>query len=225
MIADRRRNKRTSASSDVAGATYPTCAEAPQIALGVSRAVAAEGSVRRAVRIAQDECAGIAYPSEVRVRVRHGHIDPSLPEAGAMQLSGQVLLDQHAPFTGTHAEQGEGLAFADDLAVRATVDAEGARWSSVEHRASPSLLAPHRMGDGQRRHHPGTAALRTHPRPARRGLRRRPARPPAGYACARRVAVMPVDGEGDAVCQPGFIARRGGRRRTPRHPARAGPGR
>ncbi len=44
------------------------------------------------------------------------------------------------------AEQGDGLAFAgvlaSDLAARATVDAGGARWRNVEHRASPSTLAP-----------------------------------------------------------------------------------
>lgn len=44
------------------------------------------------------------------------------------------------------AEQQDGLPFADalasDLAARATVDADGARWSNYEHRASPSGLAP-----------------------------------------------------------------------------------
>jgi hypothetical protein len=43
-------------------------------------------------------------------------------------------------------EQADGLAFArilvTDLAARATMDARGARWSNVEHRATPSLLAP-----------------------------------------------------------------------------------
>jgi Lanthionine synthetase C-like protein len=45
-----------------------------------------------------------------------------------------------------HAEQAEGLEFADvlvaDLAARATVDASGARWSNHEHRATPSALDP-----------------------------------------------------------------------------------
>lgn len=45
-----------------------------------------------------------------------------------------------------HVEQGDDLAFADilvgDLAARATVDAEGARWSNHEHRATPSTLIP-----------------------------------------------------------------------------------
>jgi hypothetical protein len=45
-----------------------------------------------------------------------------------------------------HAEQAEGLDFADvlvaDLAARATVDASGARWSNHEHRATPSALDP-----------------------------------------------------------------------------------
>ena len=43
-------------------------------------------------------------------------------------------------------ENGDGLAFADllvaDLGRRATVDAAGARWSNVEHRASPPELEP-----------------------------------------------------------------------------------
>jgi Lanthionine synthetase C-like protein len=44
------------------------------------------------------------------------------------------------------AEQEDGLPFADvlvgDLAARATVDPNGARWSNYEHRASPPVLAP-----------------------------------------------------------------------------------
>ena len=45
-----------------------------------------------------------------------------------------------------HVEQGEPLDFAqvliDDLVDRATVDAEGARWSNHEHRVTPSALEP-----------------------------------------------------------------------------------
>ena len=45
-----------------------------------------------------------------------------------------------------HAEEGDGLSFAgvlaSDLAARATVDNDGARWSNCEHRASPGTLAP-----------------------------------------------------------------------------------
>jgi len=45
-----------------------------------------------------------------------------------------------------HAEEGDGLSFAgvlaSDLAARATVDNDGARWSNYEHRASPRTLAP-----------------------------------------------------------------------------------
>ncbi|HXT88815.1 MAG TPA: lanthionine synthetase LanC family protein [Trebonia sp.] len=45
-----------------------------------------------------------------------------------------------------HAEQAEDLGFAgalvDDLAARATVDADGVRWSNHEHRAVPSTLDP-----------------------------------------------------------------------------------
>lgn len=45
-----------------------------------------------------------------------------------------------------HVEHADGLGFADvlvtDLAQRATVDANGARWCNYEHRVSPSTLAP-----------------------------------------------------------------------------------
>jgi hypothetical protein len=45
-----------------------------------------------------------------------------------------------------HVEQADDLTYAevlvDDLAARATVDADGARWCNYEHRASPSTLAP-----------------------------------------------------------------------------------
>jgi hypothetical protein len=45
-----------------------------------------------------------------------------------------------------YVEQGDGLAFAnllvDDLAARATVDADGVRWSNHEHRVTPSTLEP-----------------------------------------------------------------------------------
>lgn len=45
-----------------------------------------------------------------------------------------------------NAEQAEDLGFAgvlvDDLADRATVDADGVRWSNHEHRATPSTLGP-----------------------------------------------------------------------------------
>ena len=43
-------------------------------------------------------------------------------------------------------ERGDDLSFAtvlvDDLTARATVDADGARWSNVEHRVEPSVLEP-----------------------------------------------------------------------------------
>lgn len=45
-----------------------------------------------------------------------------------------------------HVEQGVDLAFAntlvEDIAARATVDEDGARWSNYEHRATPSTLEP-----------------------------------------------------------------------------------
>ena len=45
-----------------------------------------------------------------------------------------------------HVEQAENLGFADvlveDLAARATVDADGVRWSNHEHRATPAALDP-----------------------------------------------------------------------------------
>jgi hypothetical protein len=46
-----------------------------------------------------------------------------------------------------HTEPDPPLAFAgvlvDDLIVRATIDADGARWSNHEHRTTPSALEPH----------------------------------------------------------------------------------
>jgi hypothetical protein len=45
-----------------------------------------------------------------------------------------------------HEQGGDGLDFAEvlvaDLAARATRDADGARWSNTEHRATPSELEP-----------------------------------------------------------------------------------
>ncbi|WP_405737501.1 hypothetical protein OG607_10575 [Streptomyces sp. NBC_01537] len=45
-----------------------------------------------------------------------------------------------------HQEGGDGLDFAEvlveDLAARATRDADGARWSNTEHRATPSEPEP-----------------------------------------------------------------------------------
>ncbi|MBC3839313.1 lanthionine synthetase C family protein [Streptacidiphilus sp. 4-A2] len=45
-----------------------------------------------------------------------------------------------------HVEKRDGLLFADvlvaDIISRATVDADGARWSNVEHRTTPSALEP-----------------------------------------------------------------------------------
>ncbi len=45
-----------------------------------------------------------------------------------------------------HIEQAQPLDFAttlvDDLTARATIDADGARWSNHEHRATPSILDP-----------------------------------------------------------------------------------
>jgi hypothetical protein len=45
-----------------------------------------------------------------------------------------------------HVERAEELDFADvlveDLTARATVDADGVRWSNHEHRATPSTLDP-----------------------------------------------------------------------------------
>ncbi|MFG2434615.1 hypothetical protein [Streptomyces sp. NPDC048508] len=43
-----------------------------------------------------------------------------------------------------HVEHGDGSTFADilvaDLASRATTDADGIRWSNIEHRETPSIL-------------------------------------------------------------------------------------
>jgi hypothetical protein len=58
-----------------------------------------------------------------------------------------------------YIEQTEQLDFANvlvnDLTTRATIDANGVRWSNHDHRITPSALEPpNRIGHGQRRHHP-----------------------------------------------------------------------
>ena len=98
-------------------------------------------------------------------------------------------------------ERDDGQDFAEvlvaDLADRATVDADGTRWSNVEHRATPSVLEP-RLGWAMGA--AGIVARAAALRPARHGprpvVRRHLARPPAGSsgsALARQVlAPLPV---------------------------------
>jgi hypothetical protein len=78
-------------------------------------------------------------------RVRPGFWDNSgrcCGTAGVLALA----CDRHGE-QDHHAESTLSLAFADvlvdDLIIRATIDADGARWSNHEHRATPSALEPH----------------------------------------------------------------------------------
>jgi hypothetical protein len=97
-------------------------------------------------------------------------------------------------------EHGDGLDFADvlvaDLAARATRDAEGARWSNVEHRVTPGTLEP-RIGWAM-----GTAGIvRELLRFARAGTGRDPA-----YAVA-----LPDHLAADPSLRNGFKENSGGR--------------
>ena len=84
-----------------------------------------------------------------------------------------------------HAEARGDLSFAAtlaaDLAARATVDQAGVRWANEEHRVSPERAPPpNRLGHGQRRDHPGAAAVLPRRRGGRRVLRRHLARSLSG---------------------------------------------
>jgi hypothetical protein len=85
-----------------------------------------------------DRCWHTVTRSGLPARVRPGFWDNSgrcCGTAGVLALA-----------CDRHVEQDDDLTFADilvtDLAARATIDSLGARWSNVEHRATPSLLAP-----------------------------------------------------------------------------------
>ena len=85
-----------------------------------------------------DRCWQTVTTSGLPERLRPGFWDNS----GRCCGTGGVL----ALACDREVENGDGLAFADllvaDLGRRATVDAAGARWSNVEHRASPPELEP-----------------------------------------------------------------------------------
>ena len=85
-----------------------------------------------------DRCWHTVITSGVPQRVRPGFWDNSgrcCGTAGVLALA-----------CDRYAEESSDLSFADvlvaDLASRATIDADGARWSNVEHRATPSDLPP-----------------------------------------------------------------------------------
>ena len=85
-----------------------------------------------------DRCWHTVITSGLPERLRPGFWD----NCGRCCGTGGVL----ALACDREVENGDGLAFADrlvaDLGRRATVDAAGARWSNVEHRASPPELEP-----------------------------------------------------------------------------------
>jgi Lanthionine synthetase C-like protein len=85
-----------------------------------------------------DRCWHTVTHSGLPRRIRPGFWDNSgrcCGTSGALALACDRLV-----------EQGEPLDFAGvlvaDLAARATVDGDGARWSNVEHRVTPGVLAP-----------------------------------------------------------------------------------
>ena len=85
-----------------------------------------------------DRCWHTVVSSGVPQRLRPGFWDNNgrcCGTAGVLALAGD-----------RHAERDKDLAFADvlvdDLAARATVDADGVRWSNFEHRVTPSTLEP-----------------------------------------------------------------------------------
>ena len=85
-----------------------------------------------------DRCWHTVVSSGVPQRLRPGFWDNNgrcCGTAGVLALA-----------SDRHAERDKDLAFADvlvdDLAARATVDADGVRWSNFEHRVTPSTLEP-----------------------------------------------------------------------------------
>jgi len=85
-----------------------------------------------------DQCWYTVTHSGLPQRIRPGFWDNS----GRCRGTAGVL----ALACDRHIEQAEPLGFAnvlvDDLAVRATIDAHGVRWSNQEHRVNPSTLEP-----------------------------------------------------------------------------------
>jgi hypothetical protein len=89
-------------------------------------------------RVLEDRCWYTVTHSGLPQRLRPGFWDSSghcCGTAGVLALA-----------CDRHVEWGDGLDFANilvtDLASRATVDADGARWSNYEHRVTPSTLEP-----------------------------------------------------------------------------------
>ena len=134
------------------------------------------GAVGDGWRALVDRCWHTVTTSGLPERLRPGFWDNS----GRCCGTGGVL----ALACDRAVEDGDGLAFADllvaDLGRRATMDASGARWSNVEHRASPPELNLGRAGHGQRRPGQRAAAARADHGRARSVLRGPVARPTRG---------------------------------------------
>jgi Lanthionine synthetase C-like protein len=152
-------------------------------------------------------CHGPAGDAQVFRLLGPGHRRPGLDRAGRPMLAHRHrlrpaaaaaarVLGQQRPLLRHSRGPGPGLRPAHRARGRADVR-ERPGWRPQQpgyrrrrRRALEQLRAPgqpghagpaHRMGDGQRRHYPGTAALRPHPgRPGPR-LRRRLARPSARH--------------------------------------------
>ncbi|MZE68291.1 lanthionine synthetase LanC family protein [Streptomyces sp. SID5789] len=89
-----------------------------------------------------DRCWHTVTHSGVPRRLRPGFWDNNgrcCGTAGVLALA----CDRIAEGLDVYAPEGFAHLLATDLAARATRDEDGARWSNVEHRATPSTLEPH----------------------------------------------------------------------------------
>ncbi|MGW8744698.1 lanthionine synthetase LanC family protein [Streptomyces sp. NPDC055794] len=89
-----------------------------------------------------DRCWHTVTHSGVPRRLRPGFWDNNgrcCGTAGVLALACDRIAERLDPY----APDGFAHLLATDLAARATRDEEGARWSNVEHRATPSTLEPH----------------------------------------------------------------------------------
>jgi hypothetical protein len=82
------------------------------------------------------------------------HVELGQPSGFTDELASRATVERGQPSgfidelaSRATVERGQPSGFAgvlvDDLAARATVDADGVRWSNHEHRATPSALEPH----------------------------------------------------------------------------------
>ncbi|MFI7345114.1 lanthionine synthetase LanC family protein [Streptomyces sp. NPDC049936] len=89
-----------------------------------------------------DRCWHTVTHSGVPRRLRPGFWDNNgrcCGTAGVLALACDRIAERLDPY----APDGFAHLLATDLAARATRDEEGARWSNVEHRATPGTLEPH----------------------------------------------------------------------------------